>query len=121
MSEILLQIDGKEIRAKEGMTLLEAARSAGILIPTLCHHEKLEPYGGCRLCMVEVELRGRKNYVLSCLYPVARDLVVLTRSERVDKIRRVILEELLAHAPNSPELVRLAQEYRADRDRFEKD
>ena len=58
MSEILLQIDGKEVRAKEGMTLLEAARSAGISIPTLCHHEKLEPYGGCRLCIVEVESRG---------------------------------------------------------------
>ncbi len=71
--------------------------------------------------MVEVEARGRKNYVVSCLYPVARDLVVRTRSERVDKIRRVILEELLAHAPNSPELVALAQEYGADRDRFEKE
>jgi len=45
MSDILLQIDGKEVKAKEGMTVLEAARSAGISIPTLCHHEKLEPYG----------------------------------------------------------------------------
>ena len=71
--------------------------------------------------MVEVEVRGRNNYVVSCLYPVARDLVVRTRSESVDKIRRVILEEVLAHAPNSPELVQLAQEYGADRDRFEKE
>lgn len=46
MSEILLQIDGKEVKAKAGMTVLEAARSAGIMIPTLCHHEKLEPFGG---------------------------------------------------------------------------
>ena len=58
MSEILLQIDGKEVKAQEGMTLLEAARSAGIAIPTLCHHEKLEPFGGCRLCIVEIESRG---------------------------------------------------------------
>jgi bidirectional [NiFe] hydrogenase diaphorase subunit len=121
LSEIVLQVDGKAVTATEGMTVLQAARSAGISIPTLCHHEKLEPYGGCRLCMVEVEVRGRKNYVVSCLYPVARDLVVRTRSEKVDKIRRVILEELLAHAPHSPELVRLAQEYGADRDRFEKE
>jgi len=121
MSEVLLQIDGKAVKAAEGMSVLQAARSAGISIPTLCHHEKLEPYGGCRLCMVEVEVRGRKNYVVSCLYPVAPELVVRTRSERVDKIRRVILEELLAHAPSSPELMRLAEEYGADRDRFEKD
>ena len=121
LSEIVLQIDGKAVKATEGMTVLQAARSAAISIPTLCHHEKLEPYGGCRLCMVEVEARGRKSYVVSCLYPVARDLVVRTRSERVDKVRRVILEELLAHAPHSPDLVRLAQEYGADKDRFEKE
>ena len=71
--------------------------------------------------MVEVEARGRKNYVVSCLYPVEPDLVVRTRSERVDKIRRVVLEELLAHAPNAPDLVALAEEYGADRDRFEKE
>jgi NADH dehydrogenase/NADH:ubiquinone oxidoreductase subunit G len=121
MSEILLQIDGKTVKATEGMTILQAAQQAGIFIPTLCHHEKLEPFGGCRICMVELEVRGRKTYVVSCLYPVARDLVVRTRSEKVDKVRRVILEELLAHAPNSPQLVHLAQEYGADRDRFEKE
>jgi bidirectional [NiFe] hydrogenase diaphorase subunit len=121
MSEILLQIDGKAVKAAEGMTILQAAQLAGIVIPTLCHHEKLEPYGACRICTVEVEVRGRKNYVVSCLYPVARDLVVRTRSEKVDKVRRVIVEELLAHAPNSAELLRLAQEYGADRDRFEKE
>lgn len=119
--EIVLQIDGKAVKATEEMTVLQAARSAAISIPTLCHHEKLEPYGACRLCMVEVEARGRKSYVVSCLYPVAQDLVVRTRSEKVDKIRRVILEELLAHAPHAPDLVRLAQEYGADRDRFEKE
>jgi bidirectional [NiFe] hydrogenase diaphorase subunit len=121
MSEVLLQIDGKAVKATEEMTVLQAAQNAGISIPTLCHHEKLEPYGACRLCMVEVEARGKRNYVVSCLYPVARDLVVWTRSEKVDKVRRVIVEELLAHAPNSPELVQLAQEYGADRDRFERE
>jgi NADH dehydrogenase/NADH:ubiquinone oxidoreductase subunit G len=121
MSEIVLQIDGKEVKATEGMSVLQAAQKAGVAIPTLCHHEKLEPYGACRLCLVEVEVRGRKNYVVSCLYPVARDLVVRTRSEKVDKVRRVIVEELLAHAPNAPDLVQLAQEYGADRDRFEKE
>jgi NADH dehydrogenase/NADH:ubiquinone oxidoreductase subunit G len=121
MSEVVLQIDGKPVTASEEMTVLQAAQRAGISIPTLCHHEKLEPYGVCRTCMVEVEVRGRKNYVVSCLYPVARDLVVRTRSEKVDKIRRVIVEELLAHAPHAPDLVQLAQEYGAERDRFEKE
>ncbi len=121
MSEVVLQIDGKEVKASSDMTLLQAARQAGVSIPTLCHHEKLEPFGACRMCMVEVETRGRKNYVVSCLYPVAADLTVRTRSEKVDRIRRLILEELLAHAPNSPELTALAKEYGADRDRFEKE
>lgn len=121
MSEIVLQIDGRAVKAAEGMTVLQAARQVGIAIPTLCDHPDLEPYGVCRICTVEVEVRGRKNYVVSCLYPVARDLVVRTRSEKVDKIRRVILEELLAHAPNAPDLTALAQEYGADRNRFEKE
>jgi bidirectional [NiFe] hydrogenase diaphorase subunit len=121
MSEILFQIDGKEIKAGEDMTILQAAKQAGIHIPTICNHDKLEPYGVCRMCMVEVEVRGRKNYVVSCLYPVAPDIVVRTRSDKVDMVRRVILEEMLAHAPNSPELTQLAQEYGADKDRFEKE
>ncbi len=121
MSEILLQIDGKEVKAREGMTLLEAAQGAGISIPTLCHHEKLEPFGGCRICIVEVADRGWTKLVVSCVYPVAENLVVRTRSEKVDRIRKTILELLLAHAPDSPALRDLAHKYGADRDRFEKD
>jgi len=120
MSEILLQIDGREVKASEGMTVLEAAQSAGISIPTLCHNEKLEPYGGCRICSVEVEVRGWTRLVVSCVYPVEQDLVVRTRSEKIDKTRKMILELLLAHAPDSVELLDLAQEYGADKDRFEK-
>ena len=121
MSEILLQIDGKEVKATEGMTVLEAAQSAGISIPTLCHHEKLDPFGGCRICIVEVESGGWTKLVVSCVYPVEKDLVVTTRSEKVDRIRKTIVELLMAHAPDSPELQDLAQEYGAERDRFEKD
>jgi len=121
MSEILLQIDGKEVRAKEGMTVLEAAQGEGISIPTLCHHDKLEPYGGCRICMVEIEVRGWTQRVVSCVYPVEENLVVRTRSEKIDRIRKTILELLLAHAPDAPELQELAQEYGADKNRFEKD
>lgn len=121
MSEILLKIDGKEVKATEGMTVLEAAKRADIYIPTLCHHEKLEPYGGCRMCTVEVESRGRTKLVVSCLYPVEPDLIVRTRSELVDKCRKLILEFLLAHAPDSVELQTLAKEYGANVNRFEKE
>lgn len=121
MSDILLQIDGLAVRAEPGMTLLEAARSAGIDIPTLCHHQQLEPYGGCRLCIVEVEARGRTSLVVSCVYPVEDALIVRTRSDKVDRIRKTILELLLAHAPHSEILQDLARVYGADRDRFERE
>jgi len=121
MSDILLQIDGKEVKAKEGMTILEAALSAGIVIPTLCHHKKLEPFGACRICIVELEVRGWTRLVVSCVYPVEKNLVVRTRSEKIDRIRKMILELLLAHAPDSVHLQRLAEEYGADKDRFEKE
>ena len=121
MSEIILQIDGIEVKAEEGMTVLEAAQSAGISIPTLCHHEKLDPYGACRICTVEVEAGGRTRLVASCIYPVEKDLVVRTRSEKIDKTRKTLLELMLAHAPDAPALQDLAQEYGADKDRFEKE
>ena len=121
MSEILLQIDGVEVKAKEGMTILEAAQSAGIHIPTLCHHEKLQPYGACRICTVEAEAGGRTNLVAACVSPVQSNLVVRTRSEKIDKTRKMLLEQFLAHAPDAPALQDLAQEYGADKDRFEKE
>jgi NADH dehydrogenase/NADH:ubiquinone oxidoreductase subunit G len=121
MTQIRMQIDGKQVKATQGMTVLEAARGAGIPIPTLCHHEKLEPFGGCRLCMVEVESGGWSRLVVSCVYLAEEGLVVRTRSEKIDKIRKVLLELLLAHAPDSEELKEMAAEYGADKDRFEKE
>ena len=121
MSDILLQIDGREVEAKEGMTILQAAQTAGITIPTLCAHDKLEPYGACRICTVEAEARGRTTLVAACLYPVEQDLLVRTRSESVDRIRKMLLQLMLAHAPDSPALQDLAHEYGADAARFEKE
>ncbi|KUO73599.1 MAG: (2Fe-2S)-binding protein [Desulfosporosinus sp. BRH_c37] len=121
MSEIIVRIDGKEVKAREGMTVLEAARQVGISIPTLCEHEKLQPYGACRLCTVEAEVNGRTNLVVSCLYPVEKNLIVRTRSEQVDSFRKLILELLLSHAQDAPALLDLAQEYGADKDRFDKE
>ncbi len=119
--KVHLEIDGKNVDAEKGMTVLEAARSAGISIPTLCHHEKLEPLGGCRLCMVELDYGDWKKHVVSCVYQVEEGLVVKTRTEKVDRIRKGLLELLMAHAPESPQLVAYAEVYGADRDRFAKD
>jgi len=118
MKSIRMQIDGKEVQAAKGMTVLEAARSAGISIPTLCHHEQLAPFGGCRLCIVEVEAHGGKNIVASCVFQAEDDLIINTRSDKIDRIRKSILELLLAHAPESPRLQELAKDYGADKDKF---
>ena len=120
MSEVSVKIDGKEVKIEEGGVVLEAARKAGIRIPTLCQDDRLEAYGACRVCTVEVEMRGRTSLVASCCYPVEPGLVVRTRSERVDRIRRTLIELMLARAPDSPALLELAKEYGADKDRFEK-
>ena len=122
MSEFTMQIDNVVVTAAENMTVLDAARKAGVFIPTLCHHELLEPYGACRLCLVELEGgSGSSKLVVSCLYPAEKDLVVRTRSDKIDRIRKTILELLLAHAPDAFDLQALAEEYGADKNRFAKE
>ncbi len=121
MSTTTMQIDGRQVPFTEGMTVLDAAREAGIEIPTLCHHNSLVPFGGCRLCIVEAEVRGWTRLVVSCVYPAAENAIIRTRSEKVDRMRKVLLELLLAHAPHSPQLLEMAEEYGANADRFPKD
>ena len=121
MNEIRVQIDGKSVDVQRGVTVLEAARAAGVEIPTLCYHERLEPFGGCRLCMVEAEGKGWRRLVASCVYRVEEELVVTTRSERIDRFRKTLLELLMAHAPDSPKLQELAKEYRADPSRYDRE
>jgi len=99
MSEVTLIINDEEVKAEEGMTILEAARSAGIDIPTLCYHEKLAPYGACRLCMVEIVRGQQSRLVASCVYPVEDGLIVKTESDRVTKGRKMLLELMWARAP----------------------
>ncbi len=118
MTDISLQIDGRQVSATEGMTILDAARKAGVSIPTVCHHEKLEPFGGCRLCSVEADAGGRTNVVAACIYPAQQGMVVRTRTKQIDQIRKVLTEQLLAHAPESEVLQKLARDYHADKNRF---
>ncbi|MBN2126582.1 MAG: (2Fe-2S)-binding protein [Deltaproteobacteria bacterium] len=94
MKAVKLTIDGRSVSADEGTSVFEAAKSVGIEIPSLCYHEKLEPFGACRLCMVEVSKNGRKRLVASCAYPVQEGLVVETKTEKVKRIRKVLIELL---------------------------
>jgi len=110
MKQIHLAINGKEIIAEEGMTLLEVARAAGVDIPTLCYHERISPYGACRLCTVEIIRDGKTRLVTACNYPAEEGLEVITNSDRVIRLRRMILELLLPIAPHGA-LQKLAREY----------
>ena len=95
MGKTSLEIDGQTLEVAPGTTVLHAARSIGIEIPTLCDDDRLESYGACRMCMVEIETsRGRKRLVASCVYPVEEGLKVQTSTEQVVKIRRMIIELL---------------------------
>lgn len=105
-----LVIDGKNIEAEAGTTILTAARANGIVIPTLCYNESVEPSGACRLCVVEVAKGSRKRIVTSCIYQVEDGIVVDTKNERVLAVRRLVLELLMARCPTSDVVEELAAE-----------
>lgn len=95
MSEVItLQINGQTVCAPAGSTVLQAARQAGIVIPTLCEHADLTPYGGCRLCVVEVQ--GARLPATSCTLPITQGMVVTTNSPALFAARRAILELMLS-------------------------
>ena len=92
---IKLTINGREVIAKTGVTVLEAALGAGIYIPTLCYDPDLKPYGGCRLCVVEIE--GMRGLVGSCTTPATDGMVVHTETPRVNQSRRITMELIIAN------------------------
>ena len=94
MSEIKLTINGTEVVAQQGDTILTAAKNAGIEIPTLCHHESVKVFGACGLCVVEAE--GIPKLLRACSATVSEGMVVNTESDRVVKARKVALELLMS-------------------------
>jgi len=95
---INLTMNGRMVQAKDGMTVLDAARANGVSIPTLCHHPDLKSVGACRLCVVEVEkMRG---LVASCTLPATEGMVVQTETPKLVEERKFILEMLLTDHPN---------------------
>ena len=95
IATIRLAINGQEVEAKKGVTVLEAAIEAGIYIPTLCHDPDLKPYGGCRLCVVEIE--GMRGLVSSCTTPATDGMVVHTDTPRLNQARRITMELISAN------------------------
>ena len=90
----------------------------GIDIPALCYHDAVSPYGACRLCLVEVTLRGRTRIVTSCTYPAEEGLEVRTDTERVLRLRRGVAELLLARCPEVEAVRRIARQLGVEKPRF---
>jgi len=122
---VTLTIDGKEVKAPVGSTVLEAAKSAGIRIPTLCYLKDINEIGACRMCIVDV---GARSFQAACMYPVSEGLKVITNSPKIRETRRVTLELILsAHEKKclscarnlKCELQKLAEELNIHDNRFE--
>src|SRR3972149_7154185 len=90
---ISLTINGQSLEVPEGTTVFNAAGQAGIVIPTLCHHKDLTPYGGCRLCSVDI--LGLRLPAAACTMLVSPGMIVRTESPALTRYRRTILELLL--------------------------
>lgn len=115
---IKVTIDGRETVCSHGTTIMKAAESLGIHIPTICYHERLTPPGLCRQCVVEVE--GARVLLPACITEVRDGMMVRTRSERVDRARKTILEMLSASVDLSeaPEIQEQMKMFSADENRF---
>lgn len=124
---VTLTIDGQRVEIEKGKTLLDAAKKAGIKIPTLCHHPALRNEGACRLCLVELD--KSKKLVTSCVFPVEEGIAVRTNTPAIREARKTILELLIAGHPQDCltctrngecELQTLAEEFGIRDIRFER-
>jgi bidirectional [NiFe] hydrogenase diaphorase subunit len=115
-------VDDKNVAVSAGQTIYEALqRMPGIgNIPALCYNSAVRPYGACRICTVEVSEDGGKNFrfVAACLYPAKEGLIVKTDTEKIRKLRKGIIELLLARCPGAKVVQELADEYGVEKPRF---
>jgi bidirectional [NiFe] hydrogenase diaphorase subunit len=114
---IRLNIDGVNLETQNGNTLLQVAQKVGIEIPTLCNNELLKPYGGCRLCLVELTRGSWTSLVASCVYQAEDGIIVRTETKQLRQIRRLILELILPLSPTGP-VIHLAKRYGLKESRF---
>jgi len=111
--------DKKTIEVPRDAYLLKILLENGFQVPTLCHHKDLTPSGTCRLCMVEIEIRGKRKFVTSCNYPVRNEMKVFTRTEKVESHRKRLAEMYLGRWPNVPLIQNIAKLCGAtDKERF---
>lgn len=115
-----LIINGKHVTAEPGEYLLDVARRSGAQVPSLCHHPKLEPFGGCRICLVEVTRNGKKKLTTSCNYEVQEGIEVDTKTDEILRHRSVLLELLLGQAPDSKRIQLLAKMHGIEENSFSK-
>ena len=115
---IPVTINNKQIKVPEDLSVLEAVREQGIHIPTLCYHEALEAVGSCRLCIVEVEENGRTRTAASCVTPLTPKMIIRTDTEKILKIRRILVELLMARCPGLKVLEEMAEEMGVRKVRF---
>ncbi|UCH89171.1 MAG: (2Fe-2S)-binding protein [Thermoplasmata archaeon] len=115
---INLRIDGLDVQAEDGWTILETCQFYGIDIPTLCYDHGLSPYGACRLCLVEIGEGKNAKLVSSCTYPALEGLKVKSHSNRIIKARKIVIELMIARCPNSKTLQDLASKYNVQKIRF---
>ncbi|ACM60399.1 NAD(P)-dependent iron-only hydrogenase catalytic subunit [Caldicellulosiruptor bescii] len=99
MEMVNITIDGKKIQVPKDYTVLQAAREAGVEIPTLCYLKGINEIGACRMCVVEV--KGARSLQAACVYPVSEGMEVITNSERVRRARKVNLELILSNHDRS--------------------
>ena len=126
MNMVNVKVNGIAVSVPEGSTILEAARKAGVEIPTLCYMKEKNEIGACRICIVEAT--GTRGMVTACVYPVAEGMEIQTNSEKVRKARKTTLELILSthdkkclSCPRSTdcELQKLCLEYGVDEDAFD--
>lgn len=115
---VKLTINDKSVEVPEGTTILQAARQVGIQIPTLCYYEAIKPYGGCRLCLVEVTSGPRTVLSASCSYPVAEGISVQTDTDKVLKARRLVIDLLWSRCPDLPILASIAHDLGLEKPSF---
>ena len=115
---ISLTIDGQQVSVEQGTTLLKAAQQIGVDIPTICWHQATTSNALCRICVVEVE--GQRLLQPACIVKAAQDMKVQTKSERVKRARRTILEMLAStmDLSDAPAILTMMEEYGASADRF---
>lgn len=115
---ITVTVNNRQIEAEENSTVLQAAQKLGIEIPTLCYHPALEPYGACRVCIVEIVKGPRPGIVTACTYPVEDGMMIETDSEKAIEARKFSIELLLARCPKSEKIQQLAKQYDIEKPRF---